>query len=145
MSPTMPSPLASERVSGAMGGHGWHGRGVRTNHPEDCPQYVKGCDIASFDIYPTHNRPQVAGKFWYVGQGVQRLVNWTEGQKPVWCCIETTHINKDIGRAAVECTQLFEQHIQAEPGDEPAGVCSHQVVQPVIRAIRVARTRSRSA
>ncbi|MBC8217620.1 MAG: hypothetical protein H8E73_04085, partial [Planctomycetes bacterium] len=22
---------------------GWHGRGVRTNHPEDYPQYVKGC------------------------------------------------------------------------------------------------------
>jgi hypothetical protein len=28
------------------------GRGVRRNHPEDYPEYVKGCDIASFDIYP---------------------------------------------------------------------------------------------
>ena len=73
---------------------GWHGRGVRTNHPEDYPQYLKGCDIASFDIYPaTHDRPQVAGNLWYVAQGVQRLVKWTEGSKPVWCCIETTHIN----------------------------------------------------
>ena len=31
---------------------GYYGRGVRTNHPEDYPEYVKGCDIASFDIYP---------------------------------------------------------------------------------------------
>src|SRR5688572_21142414 len=66
----------------------WHGRGVRTNHPEDYPEYVKGCDIASFDIYPvTHDRPAVAGNLWYVGRGVERLVKWTEGKKPVWCCI----------------------------------------------------------
>jgi len=31
---------------------GYYGRGVRTNHPEDYPEYIKGCDIASFDIYP---------------------------------------------------------------------------------------------
>src|SRR5262249_26085452 len=31
---------------------GYYGRGVRTNHPEDYPEYVKGCDVASFDIYP---------------------------------------------------------------------------------------------
>src|SRR5438128_2370857 len=28
------------------------GRGVRRNHPEDYPEYLKGCDIGSFDIYP---------------------------------------------------------------------------------------------
>jgi hypothetical protein len=28
------------------------GRGVRRNHPEGYPEYVQGCDIASFDIYP---------------------------------------------------------------------------------------------
>ncbi|MBN2269525.1 MAG: hypothetical protein JXN61_02865, partial [Sedimentisphaerales bacterium] len=70
---------------------GWHGRGVRTNHPEDYPEYVKGCDIASFDIYPAvHDKPQVAGKLWYVGRGVERLVKWTEGHKVVWNCIECT-------------------------------------------------------
>src|SRR5205085_3957803 len=26
----------------------WRGRGVRSRHPEDYPQYLKGCDIASF-------------------------------------------------------------------------------------------------
>ena len=72
---------------------GWYGRGVRTNHPEDYAEYVKGCDIASFDIYPAvHDKPQVAGNLWYVARGVQRLVQWTGGNKPVWNCIECTRI-----------------------------------------------------
>lgn len=75
----------------------WHGRGVRSRHPEDYPEYVKGCDIASFDIYPvTHDSPDVAGKLWYVGHGVKRLVDWTGGDKPVWACIETTHIHSEM-------------------------------------------------
>lgn len=73
---------------------GWRGRGVRTNHPEDYPDYVEGCDIASFDIYPAcHEHPDIAGNLWYVPLGVERLRQWTEDRKPVWCCIETTRIN----------------------------------------------------
>ena len=72
---------------------GWYGRGVRTNHPEDYAEYVKGCDIASFDIYPAvHDKPQVAGNLWYIARGVERLVKWTGGNKPVWNCIECTRI-----------------------------------------------------
>ncbi len=75
---------------------GWHGRGVRTNHPEDYPEYIKGCDIASFDIYPvTHSKAQVAGNLWYVALGVERLVGWAQGKKIVWNCIECTHINNE--------------------------------------------------
>ena len=78
----------------------WHGRGVRTNHPEDYPKYVKGGDIISFDIYPAaHDRPQVAGKLWYVPKGVERLVNWTQGEKIVWNCIECTRINNPNSKA----------------------------------------------
>jgi hypothetical protein len=67
---------------------------VRTNHPEDYPKYLEGCDIASFDIYPvTHDHKEVAGKLEYVGKGTQRLVEWTHPRKPVWACIETTHIH----------------------------------------------------
>jgi hypothetical protein len=71
----------------------WHGRGVRTNHPEDYPEYLKGCDIASFDIYPvaSTNEP-VQGNLWYVGEGVRRLNEWSQGSKPVWAVIETTNI-----------------------------------------------------
>ena len=71
----------------------WHGRGVRTNHPEDYAQYVKGCDIASFDIYPvTHPNSDVSGKLWYVARGVERLVAWAQGERKVWNCIECTRI-----------------------------------------------------
>jgi hypothetical protein len=73
---------------------GWHGRGVRTNHPEDYPEYLKGCDIASFDIYPaSHEKEEVAGKLWYVPRGVERLRRWTDERKDVWCCIETTRVD----------------------------------------------------
>jgi hypothetical protein len=73
---------------------GYYGRGVRTNHPEDYSQYLKGCDIASFDIYPaSHENKEIAGKLWYVPQGVDRLRRSSEGRKDVWCCIETTRIN----------------------------------------------------
>jgi len=62
---------------------GWHGRGVRTNHPEDYPEYCKGADLVSFDIYPvTHDKPAVRGKLEFVGRGVQRLVGWTQAKKP---------------------------------------------------------------
>ena len=73
---------------------GWYGRGVRTNHPEDYPEYVKGGDVVSFDVYPACSADKaIAGKLEYVPKGVERLKKWTDGRKPVWCCIETTGIN----------------------------------------------------
>jgi hypothetical protein len=43
------------------------GRGIRRNHPEDYAEYVRGSDLASFDIYPVaHDSPVVAGKLWFV-------------------------------------------------------------------------------
>ncbi|MBN1805241.1 MAG: hypothetical protein JW837_08330 [Sedimentisphaerales bacterium] len=79
---------------------GWYGRGVRTNHPEDYAEYVKGCDIASFDIYPVvHSKPQIAGNLWYVAKGVERLKQWTEGKKIVWNCIECTRIDNKEKKA----------------------------------------------
>ncbi|HTG44757.1 MAG TPA: hypothetical protein VK633_09520 [Verrucomicrobiae bacterium] len=70
------------------------GRGVRRNHPEDYPEYLKGCDIASFDIYPAvHEDKEVAGKLEFVARGVQRLGEWSGGKKRVWNCIECTRIS----------------------------------------------------
>lgn len=75
---------------------GWYGRGVRTNHPEDYAGYAKGCDIASFDIYPVvHDSPDVKGKLWYVPFGVERLRGWA-GAKPVWACIEASRISDTV-------------------------------------------------
>ena len=76
------------------------GRGVRRNHLEDYPEYVKGCDIASFDIYPVvHDKPEIAGKLEFVAKGVGRLREWTRGEKPVWNCIECTHIDNPDKKA----------------------------------------------
>jgi hypothetical protein len=76
------------------------GRGVRRNKPEDYPEYLKGCDIASFDIYPAvHDHRDVAGKLWFVADGVSRLRKWTDGRKPVWNCIECTHISNPKAKA----------------------------------------------
>jgi hypothetical protein len=72
----------------------WYGRGSRSNHPEDYPKYVEGCDIVSFDIYPVvHDNKQVIGRLDYVGRGVERLIQWTGGKKVVWNCLECTHIS----------------------------------------------------
>jgi hypothetical protein len=79
---------------------GWYGRGVRTNHPEDYPDYVKGCDIASFDIYPAcHDHADVAGKLWSVADGVTRLRNWAGEERRVWNCIECTRISNPNAKA----------------------------------------------
>lgn len=79
---------------------GWFGRGVRTNHPEDYPEYAKGSDIVSFDIYPAcHDKEEIAGKLWYVPRGVDRLRQWTADRKDVWCCIETTGIDNPNRKA----------------------------------------------
>jgi hypothetical protein len=74
----------------------WVGRGVRTNHPEDYPEYARACDIAGFDIYPVaHPNPQVKDKLDFVARGVERLVKWTGGRKPVWNAIECTRIQSN--------------------------------------------------
>lgn len=73
---------------------GWHGRGVRTNHPEDYPEYVRGGDIVSFDIYPVvHDKPAVSGRLWYVARGVRRLRDWAGPERITWNCIECTRIS----------------------------------------------------
>jgi hypothetical protein len=70
------------------------GRGVRSGHLEDYPQYMKACDIVSYDIYPvTSPYAYVKDNLWYVARGVERLVKWAEGRKVVWNVIECTHIS----------------------------------------------------
>jgi hypothetical protein len=76
------------------------GRGTRTNHPEDYAEYVKGCDIVSFDIYPAcHEHRDVAGKLWLVADGVSRLRQWSDDRKVVWNCSECTHISNPDAKA----------------------------------------------
>ncbi|MDH7598651.1 MAG: hypothetical protein QHH07_03305, partial [Sedimentisphaerales bacterium] len=74
---------------------GWYGRGVRTGHPEDYLEYAKAADIISFDIYPANSdNLQVKDRLWLVAFGVDRLIQWTNGQKVIWNCIECTKIGQ---------------------------------------------------
>ena len=69
----------------------WYGRGVRTNHPEDYPEYMKGGDIISFDIYPVNaTHKDVKNKLWKVPFGLDRMRKWSADKKPLWTVIETT-------------------------------------------------------
>ena len=84
------------------------GRSVRRNHPEDYPEYVKGCDIASFDIYPAvHDNPAIAGKLEFVGKGVERLIQWAGPERTVWNCIECIRISN-------EKTKPMSEQVRAE-------------------------------
>jgi hypothetical protein len=72
------------------------GRGVRTNHPEDYAEYMKGSDIVSFDIYPVvHDHADIVGKLYKVSEGVERLRKWGEGRKIIWNCIEASRISNE--------------------------------------------------
>jgi hypothetical protein len=76
------------------------GRGTRTDRPEDYPEYVKGCDVASFDVYPAcHEHRDVAGKLWLVADGVSRLRRWSDDRKVVRNCVECTHVNNPAAKA----------------------------------------------
>ena len=61
----------------------------------DYPEYLKGADIVSFDIYPMAGSQQVGGLdwLWLVGKGVSRLTRWSEGRKVVWNAVECTQIS----------------------------------------------------
>ena len=74
----------------------WIGRGSGASL-SDYGQYVQGSDIASFDVYPIAGlgKPDGENYLWYVPKGVTRLIGWTAGRKPVWTCIECTHIGSD--------------------------------------------------
>lgn len=94
MKATDPTRPVFLNLGQAVAWDGWYGRGRRNNHPEDYPEYLKGCDIASFDIYPVNHRSkEVAGNLWFVARGVERLRAWTADEKPVWACIECTRID----------------------------------------------------
>jgi hypothetical protein len=70
----------------------WYGRGCEiTAYPE----YVKGADIVSYDIYP------IAGvdeggveRVWLVAKGLDRLARWSRGEKVIWNALECGQISR---------------------------------------------------
>lgn len=77
----------------------WVGRGNGASL-NDYRTYVQGADIVSFDVYPvTGLGPDGVNLLWYVPKGVDRLVGWTDGKKPIWTCIECTDIGGTNAKA----------------------------------------------
>lgn len=81
----------------------WVGRGVCRGKTEmyevSRNGYLKGCDIASFDIYPVNStEEEVEGQLWYVAKGIDNLQEWSDYKKPTWCWIETTRISEKAKR-----------------------------------------------
>jgi len=72
---------------------GW-GSDCSKTHPGDYVDYIKGSDIISFDIYPANSTyTEIQGNLYYVAKGVDNLVEWSGGSKPVWNWIECTGID----------------------------------------------------
>jgi hypothetical protein len=72
----------------------WIGRGVCTGKTEMYPEYAKGADIVSFDIYPVNeDDTKIHGKLEYVAKGVDLLQQAVNHQKPVWVWLETTNFD----------------------------------------------------
>lgn len=70
------------------------GENAPPGHIQNYREYIKGGDIVSFDIYPVASgKPDQAPKLWQPSLGVERLVEWSEGGKEVWNCLECTGIN----------------------------------------------------
>jgi hypothetical protein len=70
-------------------------RGNIDKYKESTNGYLKGCDLASFDIYPVNNSDAEShNNLWYVPKGIDSLRSWTNYKKPVWCVIECTKIGQ---------------------------------------------------
>lgn len=119
---------------------GWYGRGPRTNHPEDYAEYLKGCDIASFAIYPVNGdkkEPQeINNKLWLAPYGTDRLVKWGEGRNIVWNCIETYAINGG-SRPTPEQVKA-EVWMSIIHGSRGIIYCCHSIPSPRVEAVKPA-------
>jgi hypothetical protein len=72
----------------------WIGRGECTGRLDMYPEYIKGADIVSYDIYPVNDTDAaVQDNLWYVPRGIDRLREYADYKKPVWNWIETTGFN----------------------------------------------------
>jgi len=71
----------------------YNGRGSTCDSPSrglnDYPQYIRGADIVSSDVYPEND----GHPLWWIGRTTDRLRNWANYQKPAWQWIELVNFN----------------------------------------------------
>lgn len=104
---------------------GW-GSQCAATHPGDYPDYVKGADIVSFDIYPMNETdPMVKGHAELVAKGVDNLMTWSQAKKPVWNWIECTGISDPSGKPTPEVVKA-EVWMSIVHGSSGIGYFVHQ-------------------
>lgn len=111
----------------------WIGRGVcrgRTDmYKVSNNGYLKGCDIASFDIYPVNSKEEeVQGQLWYVAKGLDNLREWSDHKKPAWCWIETTRISEKAKRKPTPAEVKSEVWIALIHGAKGFGYFCHSFI-----------------
>lgn len=93
--------------------------------------YLKGCDIASFDIYPVNNRDEeTQNNLWYVAKGIDSLKSWTDRSKPVWCWIECTRISERSPRKPATSEVKAEVWMALIHGASGFGYFCHSFIPP---------------
>lgn len=93
--------------------------------------YLRGCDIASFDIYPVNNRDEESqNNLWYVPKGIDSLRSWTNNSKPVWCWIECTKITEKSSRKPTTREVKAEVWMALIHGANGYGYFCHSFVSP---------------
>jgi hypothetical protein len=93
--------------------------------------YLKGCDIASFDIYPVNNSDEESqNNLWYVPKGIDSLISWTNKSKPAWCWIECTKIAEDNPRKPTTSEVKAEVWMALIHGAKGFGYFCHSFVPP---------------
>jgi hypothetical protein len=93
--------------------------------------YLKGCDIASFNIYPVNNRDaESQNNLWYVPKGIDSLISWSNNSKPVWCWIECTKIAERNPRKPTTSEVKSEVWMALIHGAKGFGYFCHSFVPP---------------
>jgi hypothetical protein len=70
----------------------------------DYPEYIKGADIVSSDVYPEND----GNPLWWISRTTDRLRYWSNYEKPVWQWIELVNFN------GVPSVTLTPAEVQAE-------------------------------
>lgn len=93
--------------------------------------YLRGCDIASFDIYPVNNTDEeTRNNLWYVPKGIDSLRSWVNYSKPVWCWIECTKIAGNRSRKPTTAEVKSEVWMALIHGANGFGYFCHSFTEP---------------
>ena len=69
--------------------------GARVSY-DKYPDYCKGADVITYDIYPCNSLgADGPERLCVVAKGVERLVRWTDGKKPIWFVVEVNRFTQE--------------------------------------------------